>query len=114
MSPQTGVSFRGVGLDVLGTVDVVGSCSGRHGGVVKASSDGNTSMFVPDQPFEEGETVTVRTGLAIRGAHDGAATFSIERSRLPVAAVQPPATAPLPASDTQSFASRTGPAPARA
>src|SRR5947199_408716 len=47
-SPSTTVSFRGVGPDALGRVQVFGSSSGTHTGHFVAHSDGAGASFVPD------------------------------------------------------------------
>jgi hypothetical protein len=78
-SPQTQISFRGVGAGKLGAVVVTGSRSGRHAGVVRAHSDGNGASFVPAKPFHAGERVTVRTGLDVVGARQGDFAIRIAR-----------------------------------
>ena len=60
-SPRTQISFRGVVPGEIGTVRVTGSRSGRHGGILRAHSDGGGASFVPSRPFRPGERVTVRS-----------------------------------------------------
>jgi len=89
-SPRTQLSFRGVAPGRLGAISVTGSVSGAHGGRVVAHSDGRGASFVPDKPFAQGETVTVRTSLPIHLGRLGAFTIEI--------ATQGPPIAPLPRS----------------
>jgi hypothetical protein len=111
-SPSAQISFRGVGAAAVGTVTVSGSRSGAHPGKLAGHSDGKGASFLPDHPFAAGETVTVHTGLAVRGGHDG--TFSIQ-----IATQGPPLTAAgVPAAITsgsgvQRFHSRPDLAPAK-
>jgi hypothetical protein len=82
-SPRTQISFRGAAPGELGTVTVAGSKTGSHTGALRAHSDGGGASFVPVHPFAPGETVTVRAGVPLVGASNGAVTFSI--ARFPVA-----------------------------
>lgn len=76
-SPQTQLSFRGVAPDAVGALTVVGSASGPHAGRLQAHSDGRGASFLPDAPFQPGETVTVQTGLDVAGARDGRFTLTV-------------------------------------
>ena len=76
-SPRTQVSLRGVPASRLGTVQVTGSRSGPHRGRLLAHSDGKGASFVPDTPFREGERVTVRTSIRVRGATGSDVSFRI-------------------------------------
>ncbi|MEE6296752.1 arylsulfotransferase family protein [Georgenia wangjunii] len=67
--PEAQLSFRGA-TDLDG-IRIVGSESGEHTASVLAHSDGGGASLVPDEPFIEGETVTVSTGLDVRGADAG-------------------------------------------
>ena len=78
-SPRTQISFRGISAGKLGKVVVTGSRSGRHGGAVRAHSDGEGASFLPAKPFRAGERVTVRTGLDVVGARDGDFAIRIAR-----------------------------------
>ena len=60
-SARTQISFRGVEPDKIGAVRVTGSRSGRHGGRLRAHSDGNGASFVVSSAFLQGERVTVRS-----------------------------------------------------
>jgi hypothetical protein len=75
------VSLRGAPADQLGQILVVGSRSGKHAGELKPHSDGQGASFVPDEPFEGGERVTVRTELRIRHARDGDFRFTVAEER---------------------------------
>src|SRR4051812_19774741 len=76
-SPKTQISFRGVAPGALTGIDVRGSRSGPHPGRLAAHSDGDGASFLPDHPFRDGETVTVRADVPLVGARDGAVTFTI-------------------------------------
>ncbi|WP_336922724.1 arylsulfotransferase family protein [Aquipuribacter sp. SD81] len=68
--PETTISFRGATVQSLGEVSVTGSDSGAHPGSLRAHPDGGGATFVPDEEFEAGETVTVRTDATVVGASD--------------------------------------------
>jgi len=89
-SPRTQLSFRGVAPGKLGAISVTGSVTGVHAGRVVADSDGHGASFLPDRPFAQGETVTVRTSLPIHLGRLGAYTIEI--------ATQGPPISPLPRS----------------
>ncbi len=78
-SPGSQISFRGLPADRLGRIELSGSRSGRHGGTLRAHSDDRGASFVPDEPFEPGEQVTVRTDLTISGARAGDLSFAVAR-----------------------------------
>ena len=78
-SPHTQISFRGAPPSALGTVQVAGSKTGAHTGVLRAHSDGQGASFLPTKLFSPGETVTVRAGASLVGASNGAVTFRIAR-----------------------------------
>lgn len=71
------LSFRGVGAAELGTIRVGGSESGEHTGSLLAHGDGQGVSFVPDAPFVAGESVTVATEHAVRGADGGTYTLTV-------------------------------------
>jgi hypothetical protein len=77
--PRTQISLRGAPAKRLGTIRVTGSDSGRHRGRLRAHSDGKGASFVLRRPFRGGEHVTVRTGLPIRGTHNGDFKFRVAR-----------------------------------
>ena len=60
-SPRTQISFRGVKPGELGTVRVTGSRSGRHGGRLRAHSDGGGASFFPSLPSGRASVFTVRS-----------------------------------------------------
>jgi hypothetical protein len=103
--PATQIVFRGIPAASIGSVQVVGSRSGAHAGTIEADSDGQGGSFIPTNGFSLGETVTVQTGLDVRGAANGLFQFTIAR---PAGAIPP---APLPRVSTgrhgvQHFQSR--------
>lgn len=78
-SPFTEISFRGITEDELGAVDVAGSQTGGHTGIMKAHADGNGVSYLPDRGFEPGEQVTVRAGIPLAPDGDAALLFSVVR-----------------------------------
>ena len=74
---QTQISFRGVPAGQIGPVQVTGSVTGAHSGHIAADSDGQGGSFIPDSPFAQGETVTVRTNLDVVGGSNGTFSFQI-------------------------------------
>jgi hypothetical protein len=80
---ETQVTLRGVPPERLGAIEVSGSRSGAHPGALRSHADGQGASFVPERPFEQGEIVTVRTGLDIPGARDGDFTFTVARRPSP-------------------------------
>ncbi len=83
-SPHTQLSFRGVAPDKIGAISVSGSVSGAHGGRLVAHSDGHGASFLPDRPFAQGETVTVRTSLPIHLGRRGAYSIAIATQGPPI------------------------------
>lgn len=83
-STGTEISFRGVAIDAVGFVEVVGSLSGGHSGLLMPHSDGAGVSFVPDAPFMPGERVTVRAGVPLRSNPDGSVTFGVATPGTPV------------------------------
>ena len=69
VSPESQISFRGV--STLPRVEVLGSVTGAHPGRLVQHSDHAGVSFVPAAPFAPGETVTVRTPLAVAGSGGG-------------------------------------------
>ncbi|HTU29682.1 MAG TPA: arylsulfotransferase family protein [Solirubrobacteraceae bacterium] len=76
-TPQTQITIRGIPTSAFGTITVTGSKTGTHTGTVEADSDGDGGSFIPDKPFQPGETVTVATGLDVAGATNGTWQFTI-------------------------------------
>lgn len=66
-SPYTQISLLGAPAGALSAISVSGSQTGRHGGHLKAYSQGDGASFVPSKPFRPGETVSVRGKLTIAG-----------------------------------------------
>lgn len=110
-SPQTQIAFRGVPVTRLHGMTVTGSRSGRHPGRLVADSDHRGGSFLPGKAFTPGETVTVKTGLRIRGALRGTFRFTVA---IPAGAVpaMPLNPAPRVAGDEDTFQSRPDLTPA--
>jgi len=83
-SMGTEISFRGVAIDAAGVVEVAGSLSGDHSGLLMPHSDGAGVSFVPDAPFQAGERVTVRAGVPLRSSPGGSVTFRVATPGIPV------------------------------
>ena len=67
-SPRTQISLLGAPAGAISDVEATGSSSGKHGGKLRAYSQGDGASFVPSDPFTQGESVTVR-GKVKSGAH---------------------------------------------
>ena len=67
-SPRTQISFLGAPASELSVLSVSGSRTGAHSGRLVAYSQGDGASFVPEEPFAEGERVTVRARLRGPGA----------------------------------------------
>jgi Arylsulfotransferase (ASST) len=103
-SPSTQITFRGVPVSQFGAISVTGSKSGVHTGRVLSDSDGKGGSFLPSQPFQDGETVTVKTSMNIVGANNGTYTFTVANQAGPIRAAAP-MTAPRVPGDVQRFVS---------
>jgi hypothetical protein len=103
--PHQQIAFRGIPAGEIGAVSVVGSRSGPHTGHIAADSDGNGGSFLPDNPFQSGETVTVTTSLNVIGGRSGSFTFKIEHPSFPITPVKLPQV-PNGANALQRFHSR--------
>jgi Arylsulfotransferase (ASST) len=68
-NPHTQISFLGTPVANLHEVSVLGSRSGYHHGHVYGYFQGDGGSFVPEEPFDPGEAVSVR---ALIGAGAGA------------------------------------------
>lgn len=79
-SPASEISFRGAPRGKLGRIEVTGSESGPVKGRLMPHADKEGASFVPDDEFEEGETVTVKTTLDVHRGKDGEFSFqTVER-----------------------------------
>jgi hypothetical protein len=77
VSPTTQIAFRGANPLALAGITVTGSLTGQHAGTVAGDSDGNGGSFLPNSPFQPGETVTVNTPLNVAGAAGGGFRFTV-------------------------------------
>jgi hypothetical protein len=75
--PGTQITFRGLPANQIGSVQVIGSKTGTHGGSIRADSDGQGGSFIPSQPFAPGETVTVNTRLNVVNGTNGSFHFTV-------------------------------------
>jgi hypothetical protein len=66
-SPNTQISLLGAPSGALSEISVSGSQTGKHGGHLKAYSQGDGASFLPSAPFRAGETVSVRGKLKVSG-----------------------------------------------
>jgi len=106
-SPETAITFRGVGPDELEDVVVRGSRTGQHAGELRPHPDENGAAFVPDEPFANGERVTVDAGVGVTGVPGQTSSFVVARRNT---APDPPddqAKKPVDAG-VQTFASQPG------
>jgi Arylsulfotransferase (ASST) len=67
-SPDTQISFLGVPVSELHDISVSGSHSGPHSGKLEPYSSQAGGSFVPSQPFQAGERVTVTAVVDVGGA----------------------------------------------
>ena len=89
---------------------VTGAKSGRHSGRLRAHSDGKGASFVLARKLRQGERVTVRTDLPIRGTSNGDFTFRTARMPKRVT-IQNLILENIPAKKTRKFHSRPDLAP---
>ena len=66
-SNDTRISLVGLDIDDPGEIKVVGSKSGEHTGDLKPLGAVEGVSFVPDEPFQPQEKVTVTTDREING-----------------------------------------------
>ncbi|MGI8963114.1 MAG: arylsulfotransferase family protein [Thermomicrobiales bacterium] len=83
-SPGSEITFRGATAETLGLVEVVGSRSGSHSGLLMPHSDGEGVSYVPDATFLPGEWVTVRADTPLRPTPSGSVTFKVAVPGTPV------------------------------
>jgi hypothetical protein len=67
-NPDTQISFLGTEAANVRQVSVVGSQSGQHTGSLHAYSQGDGASFVPSQPFQAGERVSVKAVIEAGGS----------------------------------------------
>jgi hypothetical protein len=103
-NPRTQISFLGAPVSALRDIVVLGSASGRHDGRLLSYSTGTGGSFLPDQPFDPGERVTVSAKLVGYGAPERlGTTFSVST---PVSLSQAPkAQIPAAATNVMHFVS---------
>jgi hypothetical protein len=101
-SRKTQLSFLGVGRNQLGKVTVTGSRSGRHAGQMKSYAAAAGASFLPNRPFDAGETVTVQ--LARPGFPALDYKFTVARTR--TVKIPPLATPKAPPSPPTHFVSQ--------
>ena len=109
-SPRTQISLRGAPAGRLGSIRVTGAESGRHRGRLRAHSDGQGASFVLARKLRQGERVTVRTDLPVRGTSNGDFTFRTARMPKRVT-IQNLILENIPAKRTRKFRSRPDLAP---
>jgi arylsulfotransferase ASST len=111
-SPRTQISLRGAPASRLRGIRVTGTKSGRHSGRLRAHSDGQGASFVLARKLRQGERVTVRTDLPIRGTSNG--DFTFRTARMPKRVTVQNRFFPgenIPAKKTRKFHSRPDLAP---
>jgi len=74
-SKDTRISLVGLDLEDPGEIKVVGSKSGEHTGELKPLGSVEGVSFVPDEPFEPQETVTVTTDREVNGGEGNSYSF---------------------------------------
>jgi hypothetical protein len=106
-SPYTQISLRGVPAAELTGVQVVGSRSGAHSGLLAAYSQGDGASFLLSKPLLEGESVRVNA----QWTHQGAAvplawSFTVSMRDVPGAGVGIAPVVPTNGPEYQRFRSR--------
>jgi hypothetical protein len=91
---ETQISFLGEPASALSDITVTGSHSGNHPGRLDAYSQGDGASFVPNKPFDQGETVTVHGKVTRNGK---TAPFAFHFTTAVVNPLARPASAPNPA-----------------
>jgi hypothetical protein len=107
-NPNTQVSFRGVPVTEIRDVAVEGSRSGYHHGHLYGYFQGDGGSFVPEEPFDDGERVSVRAVLGAAGS-ESRSSFSFRiATPYPTEGIPGFPNPPAPPSSTQSFVSAPG------
>ena len=110
-NPRTQISFLGVPASRISAVSVTGSRSGRHEGSLRPYSQGDGASFVPDEPFEAGEHVSVSASIA-EGGRITEASFHFEvDTPYPTKGVALFPNPPADPADYQSFVTMPGAEP---
>jgi hypothetical protein len=104
-SPGTEITFRLAEPNSLGQVTVIGAESGTHSGLLVRHADGNGASFVPDSPFQQGESVKVQARVPLGAGSDESLAFNISRPA-PAAKVPEPREPEDNNAELQSFHSR--------
>jgi hypothetical protein len=91
-SPTTQISLLGAAASSIHSIRVSGSRSGVHRGTFRSFVAARGKSFLPSQPFQPGETVTVSLGVPVVGAASGSYSFVVARR----VRVTPPASTPDP------------------
>jgi hypothetical protein len=107
-NPHTQISFLGVPATEIREVSVVGERSGRHGGELRAYSQGDGASFVPAAPFDEGERVTVHAVIGTAPAAEPASFAFRVDTPYSTAKVPPFPNRPVPAGEYESFRTMPG------
>jgi hypothetical protein len=76
-NPRTQISFLGAPAGAIHVSSVVGSRSGAHPGHLAAYSQGDGASFLPNRPFDAGETVSVSVSVG-SGAAARAVSYSFD------------------------------------
>ncbi len=105
-SARTQISLLGAPASAIVDVDVSGSQTGSHPGRLLAYSQGDGASFVPSQPFQPGETVTVRGALALHSARRRFAFYFVIAHEDPVDFAAASVSLPHDYNEMQHFASR--------
>jgi hypothetical protein len=93
--PRSQISFLGVPAGELSAITVVGSASGAHAGRLLPYSQGDGASFVPTNPFEGGEQVTVSATLTV-GSTATPLSFSFWVADEDLPALESPTSYPRP------------------
>ena len=107
VAPGTTFSFRGASAEEIegaGEIEVVGSRSGAHPGELVPHPDGEGASFIPDEEFEPGERISVRTAMEVRRAEDGDFRLRISEEGTP-GEPSSPENPPLEPKDSRRFRS---------
>jgi Arylsulfotransferase (ASST) len=120
-SPVTQISMLGVRAGELSGVTVKGSRTGAHSGRLVAYSQGDGASFLPSQPFDEGELVSVHADVvegartipfawsftvAVRDKKEAASAGASKEATSASKAAGASASSPAAPTEYQSFRSR--------